>query len=210
MTNNTQPSMKKPYRRKDERPKELLDAALEVFVVRGYGATRLEDVAKRAGAGKGTVCAYFPTKEALFDAVIRRSLAPLISINVSQPDTAKVQLCNALRRLAIALTDFAPAATLRLATNEAVTFPNLYQIYYDKVLAPTLRSIERVISNGMANAEFTTVNPALHARLIMAPLIYEVLQGDGTAPMYSSLGVQSVFFTDYLDCALRSLTATLV
>lgn len=45
-------------RRKEARPQELLDAALDLFVEKGFAATRLDDVARRAGVSKGTVYLY--------------------------------------------------------------------------------------------------------------------------------------------------------
>src|SRR5262252_8704646 len=65
-------------RRKDARPAELLAAALDLFVERGYAATRLDDVARRAGVSKGTVYLYFSSKEELFKAVVREGLVPLL------------------------------------------------------------------------------------------------------------------------------------
>ena len=60
-------------RRKDARPQELLEAALDLFVERGYAATRLEDVARRAGVSKGTLYLYYENKEELFKAVVREN-----------------------------------------------------------------------------------------------------------------------------------------
>lgn len=65
-------------RRKDARPGEILDAALACFTERGFAATRLEDVAQRAGVTKGTLYLYFRNKEELFEAVVRQSLVPYI------------------------------------------------------------------------------------------------------------------------------------
>ncbi|RIK89923.1 MAG: TetR family transcriptional regulator, partial [Burkholderiales bacterium] len=65
-------------RRKDARPGELLDAALDLFVDRGFAATRLEDVARRAGVSKGTLYLYYANKEELLKAVVRANLIPLI------------------------------------------------------------------------------------------------------------------------------------
>src|SRR5690348_16342731 len=65
-------------RRKDARPQELLAAALDLFVERGYASTRLEDVAKRAGVSKGTLYLYFENKEELFKAVVRENIVPAI------------------------------------------------------------------------------------------------------------------------------------
>jgi AcrR family transcriptional regulator len=63
-------------RRKEERPAELMAAALDLFVERGYAATRLDDVAARAGVSKGTLYLYFSSKEELFEAVIRSGIVP--------------------------------------------------------------------------------------------------------------------------------------
>ncbi len=65
-------------RRKEARPAELTAAALELFVERGYSATRLDDVAARAGVSKGTLYLYFSSKEELFKAVVREGLLPVI------------------------------------------------------------------------------------------------------------------------------------
>src|ERR1700757_1534180 len=65
-------------RRKDARPAEILTAALDCFAERGFAATRLDDVARRAGVTKGTLYLYFDSKEELFKAVVRRALLPNI------------------------------------------------------------------------------------------------------------------------------------
>ena len=49
-------------RRKETRPQELLDAALELFVEKGFAAARAEEVARRAGVSKGTLYLYYPSK----------------------------------------------------------------------------------------------------------------------------------------------------
>ena len=67
---------KLPRRRKETRPAELLDAALEVFAEKGFAAARMEDIAARAGAAKGTLYLYFPSKEAVFEALVRSLIVP--------------------------------------------------------------------------------------------------------------------------------------
>jgi AcrR family transcriptional regulator len=66
-------------RRKDARPSELTAAALELFVEKGFAATRLEDVAARAGVSKGTLYLYFDSKEELFKAVIQSAVVPVLA-----------------------------------------------------------------------------------------------------------------------------------
>ncbi len=65
---------KTPPRRKQQkarRQEEILKAAFDVFAARGYEATRIDDVARRAGIAKGTIYLYFRDKERLFQAVVR-------------------------------------------------------------------------------------------------------------------------------------------
>lgn len=57
-------------RRPDERPRELLEAALQVFARNGYRSTTLDEVAEAAGVTKGAIYHYFDTKEALLLGVI--------------------------------------------------------------------------------------------------------------------------------------------
>src|SRR5574343_1755930 len=64
----------KRERRKQARPGELLEAALDLFVEKGFAATRAEEVAVRAGVSKGTLFLYFPSKEELFKAVVREHI----------------------------------------------------------------------------------------------------------------------------------------
>src|SRR6187549_592747 len=69
----------KRERRKEARPGELLDAALDLFVEKGFAATRAEEVAARAGVSKGTLYLYYPSKEELFKAVVRENLSARIA-----------------------------------------------------------------------------------------------------------------------------------
>ena len=62
-------------RRKDARPQELLDAALALFVEKGFAATRSEEIAARAGVAKGTLYRYYPSKDELFKAMVRENLS---------------------------------------------------------------------------------------------------------------------------------------
>src|SRR5262249_53204374 len=64
--------------RRDERRAAILAAALEEFATRGFAATRLDDVARRAGVAKGTIYLHFRDKESLFQELVRSMLSPLV------------------------------------------------------------------------------------------------------------------------------------
>src|SRR3979411_1776310 len=68
-----------------ERREAIIEAALEEFVARGFAATRLDDVAQRAGVAKGTIYLHFKDKEALFQELVRTALVPLIGRLAAPP-----------------------------------------------------------------------------------------------------------------------------
>src|SRR5262249_60636407 len=61
------------------RRQAILAAALDEFSARGFAATRLEDVARRAEVAKGTIYLHFADKEALFQECVRTMPGPLVS-----------------------------------------------------------------------------------------------------------------------------------
>ena len=88
-------------RRKEARPAELLDAAFELFVERGFAATRIDDIAARAGVSKGTVYLYFPSKQAVFEALVRQAVLPNVERLIGEtarPDTPVLEVLPRLLR----------------------------------------------------------------------------------------------------------------
>src|ERR1700747_2354222 len=61
-----------------ERRQAIVDAAMEEFIARGFAATRLDDIAKRAGVAKGTIYLHFKDKESMFEELIRTAIVPLV------------------------------------------------------------------------------------------------------------------------------------
>jgi len=89
-------------RRPGDRPTELARAALELCAERGVQATRVADVAERAGVTVGTVYRYFADKEALIDAALQLTPRPRAHPDraSARPGTALPQLADAIRRWA--------------------------------------------------------------------------------------------------------------
>src|SRR5947199_9604269 len=83
----------------EERPRQILAAALEVFGEHGLANARLEDIAKRAGLSKGTIYLYFPNKEALFREMVRHTV-------VSQLEEGERRFGTMNGTATEALTDF--------------------------------------------------------------------------------------------------------
>ena len=127
-------------RRKDARPQELLDAALQLFIEKGFAATRSEEVAARAGVSKGTLYLYFPSKEELFKAVVRTNLSSLIAEGQQIADADEGPTSELLRRLMqtwwqrVGFT--AAGGISKIIVAEVRNFPDLAQFYVDEVVLP--------------------------------------------------------------------------
>jgi len=163
-------------RRKAARPAEIVTAALDVFVERGFAAARLEEVARRAGVTKGTVYLYFKNKEALFKAVVRETIVPVIAKGEALAQTFTGSARDLVERLVreywrlIGETALAGIAKLMMA--EGVTFPQLTKFYYEEVVTRGHRLMAGVIERGIASGEFRPVDVLVAAKLAMSPLMH--------------------------------------
>ena len=166
-------------RRKDAQPGEILHAALELFVEKGYATTRLEDVAQRAGVSKGTVYLYFDSKEDLFKSVIRSGIVRAIEEAeklVSGFDGSSAEL---LRQIYAGWWQNIGGTKLsgipKLMISEAQNFPELARFYYEEVIERGSRLFARTIDRGIERGEFRRVNVDYTVRAMVAPLIMRAI-----------------------------------
>jgi AcrR family transcriptional regulator len=166
-------------RRKEARPREIVRAALETFTERGFAATKLDDVAARAGVSKGTLYLYFPSKEELFKAVVRQAVVPNIAraerlVATWQGSQAQL-LRNALELTVRRIVRSRLSAIPKLVIAEASNFPELARFYLDEVIRRALRMIAGIIGRGIANGEFRPVDVEHTVRLVIAPILFLAL-----------------------------------
>lgn len=162
-------------RRKDARPHELLDAAMSLFVEKGFAAARSDEVAARAGVSKGTLYLYFPSKEDLFKAVIRTHLGTPIAEGLVFADRFEGSSADLLRALILMLwqrVGHTPAGGIcKVLLAEARNFPDLAQFYVDEVIEPTHRLLAGALRRGIASGEFRAI-PVDHAvPALLAPAL---------------------------------------
>ena len=166
-------------RRKEARPAEIVAAALEVFVERGFATTKLAEVARRAGVTKGTVYLYFESKEALFKAVVRETIVPVIAqgedLARSFTGSARELLERLVRVYWRLVGETALAGIPKLMMAEAATFPELTRFYYAEVVTRGHRLMAGVIERGIKNGEFRPVDVMVAAKLAMSPLMHAVV-----------------------------------
>lgn len=165
-------------RRKEARPGEIIDAAVALFAERGYGATRLEDVARRAGVAKGTLFVYFPTKEALFRAVARSILSANlngIAHAATDPERSFSELVPTLLAQAAANGEGQLPVIMRLLIAESRTFPDLARVWHDEVVSKVLALVTGAIERAQARGEVRAGDPRLHAFSILGPMLAGML-----------------------------------
>lgn len=166
-------------RRKDARPDEIIQAALEVFAERGFAATKLEDVARKAGVTKGTIYLYFENKEALFKALIRGTIVPVIAqgeeIAQAFTGSARDLFEKLVREYWRLVGETALASIPRLMIAEAGNFPQLARFYYQEVITRGHRLMAGVLERGIKAGEFKKIDLAVATKLAMAPLMHAVV-----------------------------------
>jgi AcrR family transcriptional regulator len=159
----------------EERPAQILEAALDVFAEHGLAAARLEDIAKRAGLSKGTIYLYFPNKEALFREVIRQTVVSRIESGERDFEQATTSATDSLGRHMrrhwdfICSPQFAPI--FRLIHAELAQHPDLAKFYGEEVVTRGHRLLASIIRRGIDQGEFRDVDPLVAARMLSAPFV---------------------------------------
>lgn len=196
-------------RRKDARPQELLEAALDLFVERGYAATRLEDVARRAGVSKGTLYLYYENKEELFKAVVRSSIVPVIDdaeVSVAEYDGHSADL---LRQLVMSwwqrLGATKVSGIIKLVTAESDNFPELACFYQEEVINRGTRAMTTMLERGIARGDFRPINVPMMTQVLVAPMLMLITWKHSVGPCPRAELDPQAFLDTFLDMALHGL-----
>ena len=196
-------------RRKDARPQELLAAAIELFVERGFAATRLEDVARRAGVSKGTLYLYYANKEDLFNAVVRQTILPMIGdaeASVAEFDGHSAEL---LRHIILSwwrrIGSTKASGISKLILAEADNFPELARFYQEEVMTRRMRMISNMLERGIRRGEFREIDVPQTAQVLIAPLLMLSTWKHTVAPCERCDLQPEAFLEAFLDISLHGL-----
>jgi AcrR family transcriptional regulator len=162
-------------RRKQDRPAEILEAALKVFAQKGFAAARMDDIAKEAGVTKGTIYLYFENKEAVFKSLVRESVGTTIATVTAAAQTpegsARLLLRMVLTRVAQLLVEDERVVLPKIVIGESSNFPWLAEFYRFEIIEKGLQLIMSLIERGIAQGEFRPLPPQHVARLCVAPVL---------------------------------------
>jgi AcrR family transcriptional regulator len=171
-----------PARSEDERQAKLqtiLDAALDIFLEKGFADARLDDVAARAGVAKGTLYLYVPSKQALFEALVQSGIGgPVGALEQKVPDpaaSAEDQLRALFHFLRTEILGTRRRDIVRLLLMEASRFPELAEVYHREVIVRGLRILRGIAERGVARGEFRSDEIARFPQLAIAPALVALL-----------------------------------
>lgn len=163
-----------------ERRAAIVAAGLEEFTAKGFAATRLDDVAKRAGVAKGTIYLHFKDKDALFQELVRTALGPLI-VRIANPPigvgggSARAAVDMLAETFAREVIGTRRADIIRLIISEGTRFPQLAEFYYREVIAHGIVGMRKLIEYGIARGEIRNPKLAEFPQLLVAPMIVSVI-----------------------------------
>jgi AcrR family transcriptional regulator len=196
-------------RRKDARPEEIITAALDLFVERGFASTRLDDVAARAGVSKGTLYLYFESKEDLFKAVVRGNILPVLQHGEALMERfpgSSAELIGQLVRGWLERTKSTKIAGIpKLVIAEAGNFPDLAKFYYEEVILRAHSMFRRVLLRGIEAGEFRQVDVDHMVHVALAPLVMLSVWRYSFACCEQEALKQERYLDSYLDMLLHSL-----
>ena len=168
--------MQKWQRRKDERPAEIMLAALSLFVANGFSCTKIDDIAARAGVSKGTVYLYYASKEALFKEIVYELMLPKIEevegfiagYKGSQLELLKL----VIRHWWKTINESGLTGVPKLILSESHLFPDLTRFYVKEVISRIHSIVNTILQKGIKQNEFRKIDTVLTARVIMSSLVY--------------------------------------
>lgn len=168
-------------RRKEDRPQEITEAAFAAFADQGYAATKVEDVARRAGVSKGLLYLYFKTKEELFKAVVRSVVIPRVDSLQRELEQSQLSAEAFIRGPVTEFMKRIPGSpvsvVIRLMISEAPKHPDLVEFYWENVASRGLTALQGLLDRGVETGEFrrTAVNEL--PQLLLAPVMVSVVWG---------------------------------
>lgn len=198
-------------RRKEARPQELLDAALELFAEKGFAATRSEEVAARAGVAKGTLYLYYPSKEELLKAVIKQRLSNEIAaaaeLTEQYTGSTETLMTEVLTAWWARVFDSPTSAVFKLIISEVRNFPEIAEYYVHEVVEPGKQLVGRIVQRGIERGEFRAVNVPATVLSIIFPMIMLCLHKHSIGacmPMNTEIEPHA-FIRQHIELVLRGL-----
>lgn len=162
-----------------ERRGAIVEAAMEEFIARGFAATRLDDVARRAGVAKGTIYLHFKDKESMFEELIRTAIVPLVNRLGTVPPRADATVRDMVEGFARTFIEQVASTRrgdiVRLIVAEGPRFPAVADFYYREVVSKGIAGMRAMIELGIAKGEIRNKELARFPQIMVAPVLISVI-----------------------------------
>ncbi len=169
-------------RRADARPDEVLDAAIALFVEKGYAAATVQEIASRAGLSKGAVYLYFPSKAAVLEGLVERAISPIAQTALGHLSSfsgdPRPLIAQVLKAFAFRLRDPDLLAVPRIIIHEAVAAPEIAQMYRRAVLDKAVPALTALIAKGIEGGFIRKVDPEMTVRSVVGPILVHVMMDE--------------------------------
>ena len=207
VTTATRPTLRQ--RRKDARPHELLEAALALFVEKGFAATRAEEVAQRAGVSKGTLYLYYASKEELLKAVIEQYLSVRIADTAEEVRRIDGPMAPVLRDMLVPWWQQIYASpvsgTFKLIIAEVHNFPEIADFYVREVVEPGHELVGTILRRGIASGEFRAVDVESTVHSLLLPMVMLCTHKHALGACTSHAIDADRFIADHVELVLAGL-----
>lgn len=166
-------------RRADARPAEIVQAAYEVFSEKGFAAARLDEIARRAGVSKGALYLYFETKQDIFEAVVKDTVAPNIgqieqfALNFPGPFEQLIRMM--IPRVAEMASQSGMGKVIKMVIGESGNFPEIARIWHDDIVGKGLGLMTTLIEKAQERGEIRPGNPREYTLTVVGPLLAAVI-----------------------------------
>jgi len=185
----------------------LIAAALELFVERGFAATKLDDVAAKAGVSKGTLYLYFDSKDSLFKAVIEQGIFPLLDEGEKVLQQFEGNSASLLKEFMLRwwqlMGETSVGGIPKLMISEAGNFPEVANYYYDNVIVRGRDLLRQVIKRGVVSGEFRAMEIESTIDVVIAPVVMRAVWRHSLAPC--GMGDSKQYMNTYLDLMMNGL-----
>ena len=164
------------FRRKPERPAEILLAAFEEFISKGFATTRLEDVAARAGVTKATIYFHFHSKENVFVQMIQELSKPMREKSQQFLDNAHddgISFLESYLEFSYdqIINDRYSREILRLLISEGAHFPGLVDEYSKSVFMPAFERLRELLCADANSGKIRSAPALAFPDLMTSPVL---------------------------------------
>lgn len=198
-------------RRPDERPGEILEAALDLFSERGFSGTRLEDVAARAGLSKAAIYLYFDDKTALLKALVHEMATSNIGAIRDIAAAHRGPIAPLLRQILLFIGERMNNSRLpdllKLIISEARAHPEIGRFYLENVIDQAMPLMRSLVERGIASGEFRPVDPALTVKCVMGPMLLAAIWRGVFQPIGAPALDAEALARQHADLILTALTS---